>query len=57
MNFTDWSEEITKNLKQAQEQYWKSMAEQRAKPGSDPASDIPKMAAKKTSQSMPLAIY
>jgi len=38
MNFTDWSEEITKNLKQAQEQYWKSMAEQRAKAGSGEAS-------------------
>ena len=43
MNFTDWSEEITKNLKQAQEQYWKSLAEQRAKAESYQATDIPNM--------------
>ena len=43
MNFTDWSEEITKNLKQTQEQYWKSMAEQRAKSENSQTSEIPKM--------------
>ena len=43
MNFTDWSEEITKNLKQAQAQYWKNMEEQRAKPEGDATFDTPKM--------------
>jgi len=44
MNFTDWSEEITKNLKQAQEQYWKNIAEQRAKADRAQASDAPNVA-------------
>lgn len=43
MNFTDWSEEITKNLKQAQEQYWKSMAEQRDNTERQQTSDAPNM--------------
>ena len=43
MNFTDWSEEITKNLKQAQEHYWKNMAELHAKVSNTQPPETPNM--------------
>lgn len=43
MNFTDWSEEISKNLKQAQEHYWKNMAELHAKMSNTQPPETPNM--------------
>lgn len=43
MNFNDWSEEISKNLKQAQEQYWKNMAELHAKISGSAPPETPNM--------------
>jgi len=41
MNFDKWTEELTKNWKQSQEQYWSKISEQYVTANSTSASDIP----------------
>jgi len=41
MNVEDWSEELTKNWKQAQQQFWKNISSQYAAAGASPETDFP----------------